>query len=541
MTSTSTDRRQGVNAGAAIKVPCRVATTANITLSGEQTIDGVAVVDGDRVLVKDQTTGSENGIYVADTSAWERALDWDGAFDVQTGTLVKVNAGSTNQGFWYVSTTGTITIDTTSVAIARASTVLAVVTAFAQTLLDDASAAEARTTLDVPSNAEAILDTLIDAKGDIIVGTAADTPTRKAVGTDGYRLSPNSGDTDGLRYLPPGIGLSLINGYLDWTVSGNALTCTVKGLDGNAPSTTNPVFAWIRSATATTGSPTLAKLTSATTASLSSGSTVGTRSNIACRIWAVLFDDAGTYRLGLINCVTSAAGAGAGSNVTAIYPLTGWGIASSTAEGGAGAADSAQTFYTTTAVSSKPYTTLGYATFESGQATAGTWASTPSRMQLYMSGTPLPGWVIQTQANDTGTMATGTTQIPSDDTIPQITEGDQYMTQAITPSSAANVLDIEINCGSNAASAIGTVTTVALFQDATANAIAAVMDTHAANYTRAQRLRKRLLAATTSATTFRMRAGVDASGGTLTFNGQAAGAKLGGVLASSFIVTEIMG
>ena len=51
MTSTSTDRIDGLSAALAIKAPVRVATTANITLSGEQTIDGVAVVEHDRVLV----------------------------------------------------------------------------------------------------------------------------------------------------------------------------------------------------------------------------------------------------------------------------------------------------------------------------------------------------------------------------------------------------------------------------------------------------------------------------------------------------------
>lgn len=71
----------------------RAATTANITLSGPQTIDGVSVVAGDRVLVKDQTTQSENGIYVVETGAWSFASDYaTGAVacmfgvDVQEGT-----------------------------------------------------------------------------------------------------------------------------------------------------------------------------------------------------------------------------------------------------------------------------------------------------------------------------------------------------------------------------------------------------------------------------------------------------------------------
>lgn len=121
MTSVSTDRRLGVNSGAAVKVPCRVASTANLTLSGEQTIDGIACVTGDRVLVKNQTSAVNNGIYIVDTGTWGRAPDWDGAYDVVTGTLVLVNSGTTNAHTgWQVTTTGTITVDTTSVSFTNA-------------------------------------------------------------------------------------------------------------------------------------------------------------------------------------------------------------------------------------------------------------------------------------------------------------------------------------------------------------------------------------------------------------------------------------
>lgn len=120
MATTTTTRRQGVNAGLGMKAPVKAATTANITLSGEQTIDGVSCVTDDRVLVKDQTTGAENGIYRVDTSTWQRDYDWDGTFDIRRGTLVYVTQGTTNQGFWAVTTADTITIGTTSVTLQRA-------------------------------------------------------------------------------------------------------------------------------------------------------------------------------------------------------------------------------------------------------------------------------------------------------------------------------------------------------------------------------------------------------------------------------------
>lgn len=110
MTDSTIDRFYGVNGGLAVKAPCRVATTANITLSGEQTINSVAVVAGDRVLVKDQTTASENGVYEVSTSAWTRTADFDGNRDVISGTLVLVEGGL----FYELTTDNPITIGTSN-------------------------------------------------------------------------------------------------------------------------------------------------------------------------------------------------------------------------------------------------------------------------------------------------------------------------------------------------------------------------------------------------------------------------------------------
>lgn len=115
MTSTKSDRVDGLTTDQAIKAPVIVATTANITLSGTQTIDGVAVVADDRVLVKDQTTASGNGIYLCKASTWTRARDCDGARDLTEGTLFIVNQGTTQaETIWRLTNTGTITIGTTS-------------------------------------------------------------------------------------------------------------------------------------------------------------------------------------------------------------------------------------------------------------------------------------------------------------------------------------------------------------------------------------------------------------------------------------------
>lgn len=119
--TNATDRRNGLLGELGIKKPVRVATTENITLSGLQTIDGVTVVEGDRVLVKNQTTASENGIYDASSGSWNRSLDFNGNQDVTDGTIIYVRAGMTQlKQFWAVSATNPITIGSTSISFVYA-------------------------------------------------------------------------------------------------------------------------------------------------------------------------------------------------------------------------------------------------------------------------------------------------------------------------------------------------------------------------------------------------------------------------------------
>lgn len=321
----------------------------------------------------------------------------------------------------------------------------------------------------------------------------------------------------------------LFNGTLIATATASALTVALKTISGGDPSGSDPVFASFRSATVATGDNTVLTLTAASSLVVSSGSTLGTTNAVPFKLWIVGFNDAGTFRLGVINTLS-------GMN---IYPLGQVPIATSIAEGGAGGADSTQVFYTGTAVTSKAYVVLGYLSFESGLATAGTWSSVPTRIQLFSTNTPLPGSLVQIASNATGAVGSGSTVIPFDDTIPQITEGNEYMTQAITPSSTANLLRLSASAFF-ASSAATQDMTMALFQDATANSLAAVHATsYAVNGNEQLALRHAMLAATISSTTFRIRAGGSAVG-TTTFNGIAAGRLLGGVFASYLQVEEFM-
>lgn len=101
------------------KQPVRVATTANITLAAAQTIDGVSVVAGDRVLVKNQTNAYDNGIYVCQGGSWVRAKDAQSP-DVKAGLACFISEGSVNGNtVYHLTTDDPITLGTTNLTFAQ--------------------------------------------------------------------------------------------------------------------------------------------------------------------------------------------------------------------------------------------------------------------------------------------------------------------------------------------------------------------------------------------------------------------------------------
>jgi len=108
----------GVLQGAFWKDACEVATTANITLSGTQTIDGIAVTANDRVLVKDQTDAKENGIYVCAAGAWSRADDMDADAEFP-GSAVFIKQGTVSADLGYVCTNDSVTVGSTDISFTQ--------------------------------------------------------------------------------------------------------------------------------------------------------------------------------------------------------------------------------------------------------------------------------------------------------------------------------------------------------------------------------------------------------------------------------------
>ncbi|MBL8518182.1 MAG: hypothetical protein JNM76_14570 [Betaproteobacteria bacterium] len=306
--------------------------------------------------------------------------------------------------------------------------------------------------------------------------------------------------------------------------AGNAETIALKTKAGTDASASDKIRVAFRSATAGNGDYSILEITAALSVTIPSTATMGMSNSVPARLWLVLFNDAGTARLGVINTQLT----------DGIAALADNDLRSSTLMDTA--SDNAGVIYTGAAVTSKAMRVLGY--LEYTLATAGTWNTAPSIVRQYTPGQALPGDVVQLRRSQTGAVATTTTTLPWDDTIPQNTEGGEFMTQAITPTSAINQLRIDI-VANFAVSTVDQVT-MALFQDSTANALASISAQYAsANQSFSAVLTHQQRAATTSATTFRMRAGAVAAG-TLTFNGSAGARKFGGVAASVLQVQEIM-
>ena len=103
-------------AGLKWKEPVRAATTANITLSGLQTVDGVALVANDRCLVKNQSAASANGIYLAQSGAWTRSADFDQASELVGASTFVSEGTSQGNSQWQMTTDAPITVGTTNLS-----------------------------------------------------------------------------------------------------------------------------------------------------------------------------------------------------------------------------------------------------------------------------------------------------------------------------------------------------------------------------------------------------------------------------------------
>lgn len=220
--------------------------------------------------------------------------------------------------------------------------------------------------------------------------------------------------------LGPSVGM--VNGTIAESHVGNAATFALKTLAGTDPSSSDPVLFVFQNGS---GGFVARSVTAALALTISSGSSMGFTNSVAGRLWIVAFDTGSAVVLGAVNCRS-------GRAVMALNPGRAY---SSTAEGGAGAADLAQVIYTASAQASKFICVLAKANYESGLAAAGSWAASPTALELVGPTTPLPGQYTGNR-NEVEVTTTTTTASSSFASI-------SGMIAAITPESKCNLLEIE--------------------------------------------------------------------------------------------------
>jgi hypothetical protein len=582
----------------AIKAPCLVATTgANITLSGVQTVDGVSVGNNaERVLVKDQTNQTQNGIYIAGTGTWVYAADFTSNNNVTLGTLVLVTSGSVNQGILLEQTTtdNPIVIGTSNIVFsalsnntsqAATSTTSLTVSNGAKTLTIQSGKSFAANQFVIIYETSApatnvMLATVTSYSGTSLVvnvvvttgsGTHADWTVvlnnsqaaagiAPPVGT-GNVTGPGSSTVGHIATFADGTGKVIQDGGAAGTPSASTINASmflqsavgfgVAMLNGIVkPSVAGSALTFAIKTLAgadpsstdpvwfifrdqdAEGDVDIIEVTAALSTTVPSGSTLGSSNATPFAAWALAINNAGTVELAVINCLSG----------TNIYPLGQAADISTTAYGGG--ANSVQVPYSTSARATVAYSILARASYETGStlATAGTYSATPSRTRLYIPGlVPLPGAEVQRIRTATGAVATGTTTVSAwvTDNVPTNAMGDHYagLDTAITPSSSANVLTIDAQ-GYFAHSA-GTNLGMILLQDATVNCLVAGYQRVVTNsIPLLLRASHEMLAATLSSTTFKINAG-NSGAGTTTFNGTAGARELGGKNNSYMLVREL--
>jgi hypothetical protein len=584
----------------AIKAPCLVATTGtNITLAGVQAIDGVTVGNSsERVLVKDQTDLTQNGIYIAGAAAWVLAADWQGNTNVVCGTMVMVAGGAVNAGILFVQTCtdDPIVIGVSNIAFASEASI----TGLSQT-------ATSTTTLTIGLGAKTLI---IAANKNFAIGQwvliqETSNPANQMLGEiasySGTALAVNVAATGGsgihsdwtvvltnspaaAGYQPPtgsgnvtGPG-SATAGHLATFADTTGKTLTDGGVAGalaNLPALTAQYLApsAVMFGVAMVNGAIVASIT-ANALTLSIETLAGNTPSASDPVWFAFRDAtagngdysviAATAALSLTIPATATLGFANGvpgriwlvivnnagtvslaaincfnAAAGAIFPLAGWGIANVTAM--TTSATAAQTFYGPATLSAVPYSALGYASYETGStlATAGIWSAKPTRLELLRPGVPLPGAVVQSLYSLDTAASTGTNSYSPSAAVPTVAGGNLVNAQAITPTSSANLLRVKGEAMLGTTGAASASLTTFLTQDSGTNALstAGTTSTFATTAPTKLCLLYQAPAATLIATTFKLW-GTAGGGATVNVNTAGGGSAFFGGTANSFLLVE---
>lgn len=390
--------------GVAFKMLMTYPTDTDPPTSSYKVFDDVTGVGDNTVSVSQWQTSSVTPTYVSATSF---TLPGDQTSDFQVNRRIQLlTSGGTVYGYIRSSVFTTLT----TVTVVLDSGVL------------DAGLSAVFLGLVTPDNTSAPI--LKD--NNFRVSGSADKTKLLAFEVDGFTTATTRTltvlDKDGTLPLVSDFNVAM-NYSLVASVALNALTIAVKTASGADPSAGNPVYVPFRSATLATGSYVMRSITAPLSITVSSGSTLGTTNALASQINVLFIDNAGVVELAVFN--------NAG-----FLNLPETDFVTTTAEGGAGAADSINTVYSATARSAVPYKSAGFVV--STQATAGTWVTAPTQIQIFTTPfAPSTAWYyLPEQASTSGT-SINFTGIP-----PWATEFDVICAQVSTNGTADIVITL---------------------------------------------------------------------------------------------------
>ena len=246
------------------KASCLAASTVNLTLSGTQTVDGVALVAADRILVKNQTATAENGLYLVASGSWTRTTDMDNWSEVPS-SFVFIETGTTNYDTGWVCTADAGgTIGTTSMPWAQFSGAGTYTAGTGLTLTGSAFSITNTAVTAAAYGAAATVPTFtVDARGqltaaaDVAIAIAASAITS---GTLGVALGGTGASTMTANYALLGNGTSALQ-MIAPSTSGNLLTSNGTTWASTAPAGVTSFTAGttgLTPSTTTTGAVTLA-------------------------------------------------------------------------------------------------------------------------------------------------------------------------------------------------------------------------------------------------------------------------------------------
>ena len=316
----------------------------------------------------------------------------------------------------------------------------------------------------------------------------------------------------------------------------NQMRINLLRADLSTPTTVNPVRIAFAAATPSSGIYNTRTATTTTTLVVTGGSTLNFLPSELGRIYIGLLDNGGVPELCVWNPKVVVASSTA-ARVSQLFRPSETSLQTTTAEGGAGTADSAGVIYSSTARSGVPIRLIGYMDMQTG-STAGNWSNNPNALHLIGPGVKTTGEVIQTVGTVTGVVRTGTTVAVLDGTTPQIGEGDVYLWATMTSTSPVNPVEIS-SIWEGSTSSTGSRAIVHVHRNSEADALLSAVDWFDASITMQAVPAHAVIATTTAAAAgYYLVAGYNQAGTTM-MNGENAAARMGPSITTHLTLKEI--